>query len=117
MLLQDRSVTPIRSRISPVCRFTWRAGFVAFRQIFVRRGHAGAMYHLGTIYLLGHGVAQDAIEAYKWFELSAQTSAGQERDTALRALSALRERLTPLQVGRAMTAVNDWQYVARDGPL
>ena len=78
------------------------------------------MYHLGTIYLLGHGVAQDAIEAYKWFELSTQTSAGQERDTALRALSALsalRERLTTLQVGRAMTAVNDWQYVARDGPL
>ena len=80
-------------------------------------GHAGAMYHLGTIYLLGHGVAPDAIEAYKWFELSAQSSAGQERDIALRALSTLRERLTPVQVGMAMAAVNDWQYVTRDGPL
>jgi TPR repeat protein len=72
------------------------------------------MYNLGTIYLLGHGVAPDSIEAYKWFELSAQSSAGQERDIALR---ALRERLTPVQVGMAMAAVNDWQYVARDGPL
>ena len=62
-------------------------------------------------------MAPDSIEAYKWFELSAQSSAGQERDIALRALSTLRERLTPVQVGMAMAAVNDWQYVARDGPL
>jgi TPR repeat protein len=76
--------------------------------------HPGAMYHLGMIYLIGHGVTADAIEAYKWFELSAQTSAGQEYDSALRRLGALRERLTPMQVGMAMAAVNDWLHVARD---
>jgi len=79
--------------------------------------NAGAMYNLGMIYLVGHGVTQDGIEAYKWFELSAQTGAGQERDSALRALSTLRERLTPLQVGMAMAAVNDWLHVTRDRPL
>jgi TPR repeat protein len=80
-------------------------------------GHAGAMYNLGMIYLVGHGVTQDGIEAYKWFELSAQTGAGQERDIALRALSTLRERLTPVQVAMAMAAVNDWPQVTRDRPL
>jgi uncharacterized protein len=79
--------------------------------------HAGAMYNLGMIYLVGHGVTQDEIEAYKWFELSAQTAAGQERDIALRTLTTLRERLTPLQVGMAMAAVNDWLHVSRDRPL
>jgi len=48
-------------------------------------GGVGAMYNLGMIYLVGHGVTQDGIEAYKWFELSAQAGAGQERDRALRA--------------------------------
>jgi TPR repeat protein len=79
--------------------------------------HAGAMYNLGMIYLVGHGVPPDRIEAYKWFELSAQISTGKEHDNALRALSTLRERLTPLQVGMAMAAVNDWLHVTRDRPL
>jgi hypothetical protein len=78
--------------------------------------NARAMYNLGMIYLAGHGVTQDGIEAYKWFELSAQTGAWQERDIALRALSTLRERLTPLQVGMAMAAVNDWLHVTLDRP-
>jgi|KBSSwiS6_1023812.scaffolds.fasta_scaffold85692_2 hypothetical protein len=56
-------------------------------------------------------------EAYNWFELSAQMGAGQERDIALRALSTLRERLTPLQVGTATAAGNDWLHVTRDRPL
>ncbi len=71
-------------------------------------GNAGAMYNLGMIYLVGHGVPPDKIEAYKWFELSAQTSVGQEHDSALRALDRLREHLTPLQVAMAMAAANDW---------
>ncbi len=79
--------------------------------------NAGAMYNLGMIYLAGHGVTQDGIEAYKWFELSAQMGAGRERDNALRALGTLSERLTPLQVGMAMAAVNDWLRVTRDRPL
>ena len=76
--------------------------------------HAGAMYNLGMIYLVGHGVTQDRIEAYKWFELSAQISIGKEYDIAVRALTTLRERLTPLQVGMAMAAANDWLHVTRD---
>jgi len=71
-------------------------------------GSAAAMYNLGMIYLAGDEVAQDEIEAYKWFELSAQSSVGQEHDDALRALTTLREQLTPLQVGVAMAAANAW---------
>lgn len=95
-------------------------GAAAARRFFLsgaNLGNAGAMYNLGMIYLLGHGVTQDGIEAYKWFELSAQTGAGQERDIALRALSTLRERLTPLQVGTATAAVNHWLHVTQDRPL
>jgi TPR repeat protein len=78
--------------------------------------HAGAMYNLGMIYLAGNGVTQDGIEAYKWFELSAQTGAGPERDIALRALSTLGERLTPMQVGMAMAEAIEWLHVTRDPP-
>lgn len=92
----------------------------AARRFFLRGANldnAEAMYNLSTLYLVGHGVTQDEIEAYKWFELSAQTGVGQERDIAHRALSRLRERLTPSQVGMAMAAVNDWLHVSRDHPL
>ena len=74
--------------------------------------HAGAMYNLGLIYLAGRGVTQDEIQAYKWFTL-AQAAAGEERDSALGALTALAERLTPVQVGMAVTAANNWLRVTR----
>ena len=44
------------------------------------------MYNLGALYLDGQVVARDEIEAYKWFELSAQVGVGQELDNALGAL-------------------------------
>jgi uncharacterized protein len=79
--------------------------------------NARAMYNLGLIYLVGDGVTQDEIEAYKWFELSVRAAVGQERESALRAVRSLSERLTPLQVGMAMAAVNDWLHVTRHRPL
>jgi Sel1 repeat len=83
----------------------------AARRFFVNGAHLGsaaAMYNLGLIYLVGDRVDQDEIEAYKWFELSAQASVGQEHDNALRALVTLRERLTPMQVGVALVAARSW---------
>ena len=35
------------------------------------RGKAEALYDLGLLYSIGHGVEQDNIEAHKWFNLAA----------------------------------------------
>jgi TPR repeat protein len=78
---------------------------------------AGAMYNLGLIYLVGRGVTQDEIEAYKWFELSARAAVGREHESALRALSSLSERLTPVQVKNAMAAASDWLQASRHSPF
>src|SRR3954464_237089 len=55
-----------------------------------REGNSAAMYNLGVLYALGQGVAQDEIEALKWFALAA-AGIGEDRDRALRARSRLAE--------------------------
>jgi TPR repeat protein len=65
------------------------------------------MYNLGVLYALGQGVAQDEIEAFKWFALAA-AGIGEDRDRALRARSRLAERLTPVEVSWAASRVEDW---------
>jgi TPR repeat protein len=48
-----------------------------FDQFDEARGHAMAQYHLGYMYFSGKGVAQNYIEAVKWYRLAAaQGSAG-----------------------------------------
>jgi uncharacterized protein len=75
-------------------------------------GNGTAPYTLGMLYALGQGVGQSDIEAYKWFALSAGTSVGAQRDNALRALVALRERMMPLQIEVAKRSVRDWISLA-----
>jgi len=93
---------------------------VAARGFFVSAANlddAGAMYNLGLIYLVGRGVTQDEIEAYKWFELSARAAVGPEHQNALGALRSLSERLTPVQVKIAMVAASDWVQASRHSAL
>ena len=85
--------------------------FAVARSWFLRGaqvGHSPSMYNLGVLYELGHGVAQDEIEALKWLELAADTGIGEDRDKALRARSRLAERLTPVEVSWAAGRVEDW---------
>jgi hypothetical protein len=71
-------------------------------------GNSASMYNIGVLYARGQGVARDDIEALKWYELAADTGIGHEGDKALRARTALAERLTPAQVSWAKDRVEDW---------
>jgi TPR repeat protein len=71
-------------------------------------GNGTAQYNLGVLYALGRGVEQSDVEAYKWFELSAAFSLGPQRDSAHRALVAMRERMMPAQVEIANLLTRDW---------
>ena len=69
---------------------------------------ADSLYNIGLRYLLGQGVAPDEIEAYRWFDLAAAAGLGDLRSKAVTLRQAIGERLTPMQVGRARTAAQDW---------
>ncbi|HPF46666.1 MAG: sel1 repeat family protein [Alphaproteobacteria bacterium] len=45
--------------------------YLANRLADAERGKAEALYDLGLLYSIGHGVEQNNIEAHKWFNLAA----------------------------------------------
>lgn len=45
--------------------------YVSDRMKAAESGAAEALYDLGLLYSIGHGVEQDNIEAHKWFNLAA----------------------------------------------
>jgi uncharacterized protein len=80
-------------------------------------GNGTAQYNLGVVFAHGRGVGQSDIEAHKWLELSAGMTVGAERDAALRALLAMRERMMPSQVEVARRLMRDWVSRSRWGAL
>lgn len=46
-------------------------GYVQDRITAAEKGKAEALYDLGLLYSIGHGVEQDNVEAHKWFNLAA----------------------------------------------
>ena len=70
--------------------------------------HAGdrrAMLALGRLYARGLGVAQDYVEAHKWFNLAAsrgEAQAARERD-------AVAAKMTPVQVAGAQEKAKAWR--------
>jgi len=45
--------------------------YIHNRMAAAETGKAEALYDLGLLYSIGHGVEQDNIEAHKWFNLAA----------------------------------------------
>ena len=75
----------------------WRAG--------AQSGDRQSMLALGRLYVQGLGVAQDFVEAHKWFNLAASrgvAEAATERD-------AVAEKMTPVQVARAQEQAKVWR--------
>jgi len=91
-----------------LCPSQDHAAAVAWFSRAARLGDSRALYNLGMLNALGRGVPQDAVEAYKWFALSASAGLGSEREAASRALTELRERMMPLQVGDGQRLARDW---------
>ena len=70
-------------------------------------GNGAALSHLGMS-ALGQGGEHSDIRVYKWFALSAGITVGAQRDTAVRVLLSLRERMMPLQIEAAKRLMRDW---------
>ncbi|MBT5187419.1 MAG: sel1 repeat family protein [Kordiimonadaceae bacterium] len=45
--------------------------YLTNRIVAAEGGKAEALYDLGLLYSIGHGVEQDNVEAHKWFNLAA----------------------------------------------
>jgi len=64
-----------------------------------------AQYYLGVAYANGQGIAQDYVQAYMWFDLSAARGykdAVQVRETVSR-------RMTDAQIAEAQKLVREWK--------
>jgi len=73
-----------------------------------RLGDAAALYNLGVRYAFGQGVRQDNIEAYRWFDLSATAGLERAHDKAVRARTAISERMMPGQIEEAKRSAREW---------
>lgn len=68
-------------------------------------GYARAQAAFGTLYVTGHGVPQDFVEAYKWFSVAAaRLEPGREHDEAVANRDLVAPKLSPPQIAQA----NDW---------
>ena len=69
------------------------------------QGNAPAQYNLGVMYAKGQGVAQDYVQAHKWFNLSA--ASGQAEAVKNRDIVAA--KMTPAQIAEAQRLASVWQ--------
>ena len=67
-------------------------------------GTVEALYSLGYAYIQGRGVAQDFIEAHKWFNLSAATG----NADAVKARDAVAGMMTREQLAEAQRLAREW---------
>jgi uncharacterized protein len=61
-------------------------------------GNPFAQAMLGLMYDKGHGVPQDYILAYKWLDIAAGRTRGQERDTYARFRNAVASKMSPDEI-------------------
>jgi hypothetical protein len=88
-------------------RGEYDTAFRVFRQL-ASRGDARAQCNLGVMYLNGHGVAKDAVEAVRWLRAAAQ----QGNTIAQSNLGALYAK--GLGVARDMKRAQMWFSIAAD---
>jgi hypothetical protein len=72
------------------------------------QGNANAMYNLGTMYGLGRGVAKDAIEAHKWFNLAAARADADTLKSFAATRDALAKSMPPDQLATAQKRASEW---------
>lgn len=78
--------------------------YVAERMASAEKGRAEALYDLGLLYSIGHGVDQDFVEAHKWFNLAVEK--GLRRAEVDRHDVAM--ELDTQSIARAQRLARDW---------
>jgi len=68
------------------------------------QGHDDAQYKLGKLYREGLGVAQDYVEAYKWYYIVAKKGYGGGN----RYMKMVKREINPAQVNRAEKLAREW---------
>lgn len=61
-------------------RDTFLYEYVAKRLALAEKGRAEALYDLGILYSVGHGVEQNFVEAHKWFNLAMEHGLNRAED-------------------------------------
>jgi len=69
-----------------------------------------AQYNLGRKYANGEGVAQEYIEAYKWFSIAAtRVKVSADRDRLEKERDILATKMTPQQIAEAQALARGWK--------
>ena len=68
-------------------------------------GDAIAQFNLGLLYAKGQGVAQDYVQAHKWFNLSATSG---DAD-AVKNRDLVASKMTPAQIAEAQRLASAWR--------
>ena len=74
--------------------------------------HPMAQANLGVMYEHGHGVAQDLVQAQKWYILSASKFPASEAKSlglVIRNRDELAARMTPSQIAEARRLAREWR--------
>lgn len=69
------------------------------------QGFSRAQNNLGVMYEYGEGVAQDTVEAYKWYTLAA----AQDHEYAKISIERLQENMEKNQIAEAQRLLSEWQ--------
>ena len=73
-------------------------------------GNADAQVRLALMYAVGHGVPQDFVQAYKWFNIAASTDTDkEERDQFVRNRDLVSGKMTPNQIAEAHRLAREWK--------
>jgi TPR repeat protein len=73
------------------------------------QGLPTAQVPLASAYYLGQGVPQDYVLAYMWANLSAASSSGATRDSAVKLRDMVSRKLTPQQMAEAQRLAREWK--------
>jgi hypothetical protein len=68
-------------------------------------GHPHAQANLAIAYRKGRGVPRDELQAYVWFSLAREKSAGKSRDALSKAEDDARKKLSPGQLAEAQRRI------------
>jgi len=73
-------------------------------------GNADAQGRLASMYAVVHGVPQDFVQAYKWFNIAASTDTDkEERDRSVRSRDLVSGKMTPNQIAEAHRLAREWK--------
>ncbi len=73
-------------------------------QPLAEEGDADAQFGIGFIYMMGHGVPQDLVQAHMWFDLAAARGHGEARQ----AREDIATLMSPSQIKEAQRLAREW---------